>query len=776
MVIAAVLGIAVLGTIDYWIRFQDPGMRMICTLAFLGIVGWSCYRFLYLRFFSSKWRGRLAPVRLAQSVEGTFPELGDSLASSVEFLHQAEDDLKAGSPALRRAVIAETTAKTQDLNFNESLDHRPTFRVLFATVAICLMAGTFALLDPLWVQVVVARLGYPFGNVMWPQQTHLELVERVERVAFDGLFEIEAVDAFEAELPTDAKIFYRFKESDGSVEELSEQMRHMGKTLLARRDNITREFSYRIEGGDDRSMQWIDVEVVEPPLISSLSVRLVPPKYTGWPTVTLDENQAAGFRALVGTSVDIEGTVNKPMHSVTLHVGRKKSIDATLNDDGLGFTVPPDSGFVVDESTEFRFEMVDVQGLEGGGDKQWEIRAVEDRPPSVSIERPAGTVYATPQATVPLSVLIKDDLAVKSVALLARLESNRASNDTQPPGEQKLVLFQGPNTAPQTGNSKGTEQRAVDGYPASAETGQSLPIDYRWELDGMKFNGAWLEPGAQVVFYIAAEDYLPQQGKSDTRRLIVVTPQQMAERIAAKQEFILAELSRVLKMQRGSHSQVAALIIRLEESGRLGPVDLDQLRRAELSQREAASALSSREDGVPYHIEGLLRDLQNNRLDSPEVERRMGGLLAEIDHLTKDNLTVIATEMTAAVKSAQVNNREPKSKEESKARNPDKATLAALAAVDRNQVVVIEALQSILGRLSEWDNYRRFHREVGRLIRKQEELHTNTLEIGRKTLTKDLNDLNPQEAAELRIAAREQAELARWLDRIAQEMAQTLAK
>ncbi|MEA1951810.1 MAG: hypothetical protein U9N87_10525, partial [Planctomycetota bacterium] len=239
---------------------------------------------------------------------------------------------------------------------------------------------------------------------------------------------------------------------------------------------------------------------------------------------------------------------------------------------------------------------------------------------------------------------------------------------------------------------------------------------------------------------------------------------------------ILAELARVLKMQRQSHAQVAALIIRLEETGRLGPVDLDQLRRAELGQREATAALSSREDGVPAHIESLLRDRQNNRLDSPEVERRMGGLLSEIDRLSKEILSTIATEMTAAVKSAQVNIRRRTPKEDSKTKDPDRATPAALAVVDRNQVVVIEALQSMLGRLSEWDNYRRFHRELGRLIHKQEALRTKTLEIGRKTLSKDLSDLKPQEAAELRIAAREQAELARWLDRIAQEMSQTLAR
>ncbi len=776
LVIAAVAGVAVLGTIDYWIRFQDPGMRVICALALLGLLGWSAYRFLYLQFSSAKWHRCLAPVRLAQRVEETFPQLGDSLASSVEFLDQAEDDPLAGSAALRRAVIAATTAKTQDLNFTDSLDHRPAVRATTTAVAMCLLAGTFALLDPLWVQVAVARLAYPFGEVSWPQKTHLELVHRVERVAAGGIFEVEAVDAAGAKLPTDAKIFYRLAKPDGAVEEQTEPMRHLGQTLLARRENVTREFSYRIEGGDDRSMQWIDVEVVEPPSVRSLSVRLVPPSYTAWPTVTLDENRAAGFRALVGSTVHIKATANKRLRSVTMHLGREKTIPAQLSRDGLSFVVAADRGFVVEDSTDFWFEMVDRQGLQGGADMRWDIRAVEDRPPSISIERPTSTVYATPQATVPLRVLVKDDLAVQNVTLLARLENAKPPNVERPPNELKIVLFEGPKTAPQSDKPGGVGQRPTDGFPTIGAAGQSLPIDYRWKLDGLKLGGAWLQPGSQAVFYVTADDYRPQQGRSDTRRLIVITPQQMADRIAARQEFILAELARVLKMQRQTRAQVAALIIRLEETGRLGPVGLDQLRRAERGQRQATVALSGGEDGVPARILSLLQNLQNNRLDSPQVQRRMGGLLGEIDRLAKENLTIITTEMTASVKSAQVHRRQQTTDENKNTKNTDRATLAALGIVDQNQVVVIEALQNMLGRLSQWDNYRRFHREVGRLIREQEDLRTRTLGLGRKTLTKDLGDLRPQEAAELRIAARDQAELARWLDRITQSMAQTLAK
>ena len=68
-----------------------------------------------------------------------------------------------------------------------------------------------------------------------------------------------------------------------------------------------------------------------------------------------------------------------------------------------------------------------------------------------------------------------------------------------------------------------------------------------------------LQPGAQVTFYATADDYLPQKGKSEPRRLIVVTPDDLQDRIADREKLIVAELERALKMQRDCREQVDSL-------------------------------------------------------------------------------------------------------------------------------------------------------------------------------------------------------------------------
>ena len=93
-----------------------------------------------------------------------------------------------------------------------------------------------------------------------------------------------------------------------------------------------------------------------------------------------------------------------------------------------------------------------------------------------------------------------------------------------------------------------------------------------------------------------------------------------------------------------------------------------------------------------------------------------------------------------------------------------------MAAAGKNQDEVIQSLETILGELSQWDNYRRFHREVGQLRRDQEDVNRETAEVGRQTLTKNLKDLDPQQQADLKKIAGRQLELARRFDKIQQRM------
>jgi len=732
MAAAALLAaLAVLGLTDYLLRFQDRGLRIIASLVVLGIFGWAGYRYVF-----SVWLKRLRDVDLALLVQRQFPRLGDRLVSAVEFLHVAHDDPAAGSTALRQAMVAATTAETERLDFSAVLDPRPTARAAAALAVACFLAGACVVLDPLASRIALARLVNPFGTVTWPQMTHLAIRRPVVRVARGRAFQVEVVDVQGARLPSEVRIHYRFDAPDAEAVEEVDHLRSIEGAMTARRENVLRPFSYRAEGGDDQSMPWFDVQVVEPPAIEAASVRLIPPAYTGWPPVRAKRN----IRALEGTRVEIAATATKPLKSAILCQEAGARIPAQFDRDGKRLSV----ALTVEKSGSYWLDLTDREGLGGGSDDRWEIRVIPDTPPTVIIEQPTANLFVTPRAVVPIRVAAKDNLAVHSIALMFR------RSESEPESTRPLwTAVAAPHSHP-----------LPDGQ--GVPDGDHHVVDDRWDLAPLE-----LKPGAHVTFYATASDYRPQTGKSEPRSLTIISAEELQDRLAAREKLVLAELERVLKMQRGSRGQLESLRARLAEPRRIGQPEVDLLQALQHNQREVERALTSRGEGVPMHILALLADLENNRLSTDEIKRRMAALLEQIDRLGRRHLPAIGQELTAAAKTAQVER-----EEQGSTAAANKRVAVPLTVAGEHQDAVIAALEQMIGQLAQWDSYRRFVSAVGQLARDQQALAERTAEVGRRTLTQPLRDLAPRDAEEVKAAAERQIELARLLDRILREMDQ----
>lgn len=722
-----------LGTLDYLVRLQDRGVRLIATLVVLGVWGWSLYRHVFAAF-----RPRLGNAELAALVERRFPVLGDRLQSAVEFLRTADDEATAGSVVLRQTVVAQATAEADPLDFSAVLDRRPTIRAgvaMTASIIVILLLGFFS---PAVMRTGFVRLANPFNDSPWPRSTHLLIRRPVERVARGQDFEIEAVDARGARLPPDVRVEYRLEGPDGVTVEETERMLYVDGAMVARRENVTRPFSYRIEGGDDRSMPWLDVEVVEPPAVESVSILLEPPAYTGWPARLSTRH----IRAPVGTVAQLEGVATKPLESARFCLEGGRQIAARLSDDGVEFQVE----FTVERSGVYWFHLIDREGFSsnGNGNDRWEIVAVSDAAPSVVVERPTANLFVTPQAIAPVRVSAKDDFAIADVSLVFR------ASEASP--ESRLSLYAGPKSAP--------HQSTWDA------PGESRSVDYRWNMSPLN-----LKPGTQVTFYVVASDYRPQTGKSESRLLIVVTPDELRDRIADREQIIVAELDRALKMQLACREQVESLRIRLGQSRWIERSDVDRMQAAEHSQREVAQLLAPLGDGVPVHAAALVADLENNGLDNTDTQRRIESLVAELGRLDRDVAPPLGSDLTAAVKAAQV----ARENRDESAATADGIARVLTAASERQQTISA-AIQRQIDELTRRDGYRRLHREIAELLRDQEEAKVRTLEVGRRTLTREPRDLSSQDAADLHAAAARQRELARWLDRAIQEAARANAE
>ena len=628
IVVAAVLfAIVALGAIDYLVRIQDRGVRIIFSLSALGVLGWTSYRFLGKCLFA-----RPREVDLAGAVEQTFPELRNRLVSAVQFLREADDDPTAGSAALRRAVIEGVETDARSLDFTAVLDRRRPLRAAALLAAACLLAGVPIALAPTTAQTALVRIGNPLGHQQWPRTTHLEI----------------------------------------------------------RRP-------------------------VEPPAIESVSIRLIPPAYTGLPAANAERH----IRALRGTRVQISAKADRPLAAASLCLENGTKIPVEIGDDGRILNIGDDGvPFVVEKSGSYWFELTDREGLRSEGDR-WEIQAVADEPPTVVIERPTADLIVTPEATAPIRVAAKDDLAVARIELVYRLDESKP--------ERRLTL----------------------------SDSDSRTVDYRWDLAPLA-----LRPGMKVQFFATADDYLPQSGKSDPRRLIVVSADELLTRLAGRVKLIAVELRRALDMQRGCRERVEALRSSLAESQRLQRTDLDRLQAAEHAQREVDLLLSGGGESLPMHVRALLTDMDNNRVENPLLHGQMASLLDELGRLERQRLPAIGRELAAAVKSARI---------DLEGQGGRRRVADSLAVAVENQNAVIAALELWIDRLTRSDESGGFILQLGLLLLDQQSAVRRTAAIGRRTLARRPSDLPPQDAAELAAAAAEQLELAQRTDRLLQE-------
>ena len=741
-----------LGMVDYFVRFQDDGVRWICFGGICLVTAWSGVRFLY-----RAWRYRCSDVQAAQHIERRFPVLGDLLSSAVAFSSQQVGDTKAGSYELRRTVIAQAEVATESFDFRTCLDQRQTVKALVAAALLILTVSVLSVVDGPSVGLAVRRLACPWGDWPWPRRHQLEFSVAPERLPVGDDFEVELIDA-NGRLPDQVQIHYWFEDDESDATQ-SFAMQPLGQRVTHRLTNVTRSFYYRATGGDDLRMPWRELKIVEPPRVVSQELRLEPPAYT-----RLAARAATGnFRTLRHTRVTLHVRVNKPLSRaalVTDTIDGEAAIPLHVDKDRLGCELRSSdtSSWEIVKSGSYGFQLVDADGMEVGARERWEVEAITDAPPTVLLRHPATDQFLTARARLPVDVVVKDDLAIRDVVLHFRRSS---SGDV----EQMVDLWRGPAQVPsETLDSSGTR-----------DAGDQREDRYEWDLALLPT----LAAGEQLAIRVVATDYQPQEGASGSRQITIISDEECEERLAARQAEILAQIAEVARIQEQTQSQTSQLSARVPANAALSREDVDVLQGSELNQRQVQQRLGHPHDGVAAQVAEILQELEYNRLDTPQTLERLHELRDGVRSLNENELPRIEHDLVDALKQAREflaagsDSTDPSHVER---RN---ALVQLLGSVSTEQEKVVGALEQLLGQLTQWDSFRQLARELGRLRRDQEVVKQQAEMLRTATLSKDLQSLSDDDRAALVRLTERQTDLALRFEALQSRMdavRQTLAE
>ena len=144
-------GLLGIGILDWWIHFDDPGLRLILGISLFTA---SCV-VLWTRLIRPL-RQPLGATFLASRIEHRFPNLQSRVVSAVEFLENRLDS-NAGSPELQRVVVERAIRDLEQIEPRDIAGSQAVWGVTVAGSLLLLIVSTVAIFHPVEAATTVKR-------------------------------------------------------------------------------------------------------------------------------------------------------------------------------------------------------------------------------------------------------------------------------------------------------------------------------------------------------------------------------------------------------------------------------------------------------------------------------------------------------------------------------------------------------------------------------------------------------------------------------------------
>lgn len=440
----AVAGVAALTAVDY--RWElDVTARTVLLSVLAAAFG--------VFALASLWRTcrSWSKPRTAAEIEAAFPELGQSVRTTVQFASMKADETQSEGVAttLVEALSTETHRRALPLTLEDVLPTRRLTMAATCTLAVGLLLFGATSLNWEWA--------YAAQRALLHEQPYRELVVAPgDQTVDEGEGITLAVDLV-GRADRDVVLLTRQADSDAEwIErtldrEPATENAAVRKTVIAvststppsatpaladRRQRVryvaalnrlTKVLEYRAVAGDLQSPVY-RIEIRRPLGIASLKVQLTPPEYTGQEPSTVED---ADVSALQGTEARYVVQFDKPVKSASIVLAKKKqprdeddpnepeTIPLDLTATGLATTKLQ---LVEDRTYSLLAEAVDGTRLP---ENKYRIRVRQDQPPQVSFESPNDSIEVHTLAELPMRVRVSDDYGLSKAGVVFQVNNEQ---------------------------------------------------------------------------------------------------------------------------------------------------------------------------------------------------------------------------------------------------------------------------------------------------------------------------------------------------------------
>jgi len=734
-----------------WDKPINTFFRVAMLVGMLGTVGYLLYRRIFVPLSVP-----LSVDDMALAVEKEFPQLSDSLISTMQLTRALADD-KTVSAAMVEEVSRSAYQQTAALDFKNVVKFeriRPVLIGAASAVALVLILGITPLRPYLATGFV--RLINPFAKTAYPVRTFIDVQwtrnEKNERIV-PRQDAVDIVAVVKGDLPSVAYIQFDHGKGMGKLEPISEGRTRTDpesgekiKEFTYQYNPVVSNFAFKVEAGDNQTHQYA-VRVVDRPEATALGVQYELPQYIS--EQKSDWKRERSLRNVIGTKATLKGETNKPLKAARMVVGNGAPVDLDLSPDRKMFLAT----VLMDETKDYEISLLDDDGLDNTQNRiRHKIFVLPDNLPKIAWRAPAMDLEVSPTANVALAMGLDDDYGLQKA--LIKFRRFKAVKAVEP--EQAVVGAR--NAAPQVATAASPSAEGGFDLPepipgAFNKSAQKLDISKDWSLAEMG-----LEPGDVVEYWAEAYDWCPtprKGGEAQVYRLRILSAEEIRRKLDIERLRLIEDLKVIIRDQEVDKKHVDTLAdhlkignpfehrerTRVSEAGALQ----EEVRRKTLALQNAFDALIAR-----YVANGL---------DTPD----------DRDRLTQVR-NVLETEQVKKMPDAS------KSISATGLAKADEERLGHLGTASKKQEEIIADLKELLDQMQKWAETEELLRMTRELLLKQRAVTKLTDETKDRLGVKKVAESSKEEQGQVKALEHEQRDCATDMKTLFDRMLQALAK
>lgn len=708
--------------LDWGLRREEAGLRILFA-GILATIGGAATVWILM----PAWRFSCSPVEVARWVESQQPALGERLSTAVQFSQIDPADSRYGSSHFRGSALSAWQSAGVQLDWDGYLDKTRWWR---AVTVLAVIVGGLATSFAVWPEfswLGLRRVVLPFSSMPWPRADRLAFLDPPAAVPLGSELQLEVVDLNSPMPPAIDLQVRRLGESESQLQTMAATM--MDGLAVATLAEVTEAIEVRAIGGDDDTMAWHRIEVVQPPALAQQLFRTYPPDYAGQ---AAQEIVGSRIRVLAGTGVTFTGRLSEPVRglaiklsSTTTEQTRSSANTAsppevanastatqaaadwqlTLDADGQSFRISAanSEAWVADRSLAWQLEITTADDLRLALPGWWSIEVVPDLVPVAALQPP----------------LMSDVAADGAVKIFGR-----ASDDL---GLVRVTAF-GSRTPPASGSALVSDGNRADEVLLDSEEptverellsiGLDAPKDYA--VDDMWRVAAELDAAVDEEFYVwlEAEDALGQIGRSQPQKLAVRAASELLSATQQRERKVLERLRELADAQRRNLQLAGRSATIVEQTQQFARETADAVTSVSQIQESLRAELSESETGVVAELSSLVEVLEQNQLGDSEQSAGLGALRAELQALD-------SAEMAAAVEAAR--SAASLGKQSLKREGlVDQELSRALQSSSQTQRGVLSRLEALVDQLSRAESAQQVRQELADLLALQRQLLADT--------------------------------------------------